>query len=54
MSLGGDSDTIGAMTGAIAGAYYRIEGIPPGWKEGVENGGEIERMADRLYRAKRF
>lgn len=53
VSLGGDTDTIGAMTGAIAGAYYGIEGIPSGWKERVENGVEIERIADRLYNAKR-
>lgn len=53
VSLGGDTDTIGAMTGAIAGAYYGIEGIPSGWEERVENGGEIERMAGRLYNAKR-
>lgn len=53
VSLGGDADTIGAMTGAIAGAYSGVEGIPPGWRESVENGGEIGRMAERLYRAKR-
>lgn len=27
-SLGGDTDTIASMTGAIAGAYYGVESIP--------------------------
>jgi len=30
ISIGGDSDTVGAMTGAIAEAFY---GIPKGWTE---------------------
>ena len=35
ISLGGDADTMGAITGAIAGAYYGIENIPPEWVEAV-------------------
>ncbi|MCC6361072.1 MAG: ADP-ribosylglycohydrolase family protein [Phycisphaerales bacterium] len=31
LSLGGDIDTIGAMTGAIAGAYHGIDSIPTDW-----------------------
>ncbi|MFP3223000.1 MAG: ADP-ribosylglycohydrolase family protein [Nitrososphaeria archaeon] len=30
-NLGGDSDTIGAMTGAIAGSYSGFASIPKGW-----------------------
>lgn len=37
VSLGGDTDTIGAMTGTIAGAYHGIEGIPPDWIKALEN-----------------
>lgn len=48
VSLGGDADTIGAMTGAIAGACYGIEGIPPGWREKVENWEYIETLAIKL------
>ncbi|MCS6862455.1 MAG: ADP-ribosylglycohydrolase family protein, partial [Abditibacteriales bacterium] len=38
VSLGGDTDTIGAMTGAIAGALHGVEGIPSEWLNALENG----------------
>lgn len=38
VNLGGDTDTIGAMTGAVAGAYYGYERIPPVWLNSLENG----------------
>jgi len=38
VSLGGDSDTIGAMAGAIAGGYYGYRQIPSEWLEVMENG----------------
>ncbi|MCF8031435.1 MAG: ADP-ribosylglycohydrolase family protein [Desulfarculaceae bacterium] len=37
VSLGGDTDTIGAMTGALAGAYWGLEAIPPAWLDRLEN-----------------
>ncbi len=37
INLGGDTDTIGAMTGAIAGAYYGYSQIPDEWIQGLEN-----------------
>ena len=37
VSLGGDTDTIGAMTGAITGAYHGLEGIPAEWVEALES-----------------
>jgi poly(ADP-ribose) glycohydrolase ARH3 len=49
MSLGGDADAIGAMTGAIAGACYGIEGIPSQWRETVENRDYLERLGRRLW-----
>jgi poly(ADP-ribose) glycohydrolase ARH3 len=49
VSLGGDADTIGAMTGAIAGACYGIEGIPERWREKVENREYIENLARKLW-----
>jgi poly(ADP-ribose) glycohydrolase ARH3 len=36
--MGGDTDTIGAMTGAIAGALHGEDAIPPNWLTAVENG----------------
>ncbi|MCX8176367.1 MAG: ADP-ribosylglycohydrolase family protein [Candidatus Bathyarchaeota archaeon] len=35
--MGEDTDTIGAMTGAIAGAYHGVEAIPRRWLDGLEN-----------------
>jgi ADP-ribosylglycohydrolase len=35
---GGDTDTIGAMAGALAGAYYGYSAIPSVWLEPLENG----------------
>lgn len=37
VSLGGDTDTIGAMTGALAGAYWGLEALPAAWLQGLEN-----------------
>jgi len=38
VNLGGDTDTIGAMTGALAGAYHGALAIPERWLECLENG----------------
>jgi len=37
VNLGGDTDTIGAMAGAIAGAYYGSGQIPEVWISRLEN-----------------
>jgi len=52
ISLGGDTDTIGAMTGAISGAYLGIEAIPDSWRNRLENRGYIEELANRLWSLK--
>jgi len=52
ISLGGDTDTIGAMTGAISGAYLGIESIPNSWKGRLENRFYIEELAERLWSLK--
>lgn len=36
VSAGGDTDSIGAMTGAMAGATYGAEGIPSAWVKALE------------------
>jgi poly(ADP-ribose) glycohydrolase ARH3 len=36
--LGGDTDTIGAMTGALCGAHLGVEAIPKQWLDVLENG----------------
>ena len=52
LSLGGDRDTISAMAGAIAGAFYGIEDIPGEWTDTLENKEFIEELARRLWRIK--
>jgi poly(ADP-ribose) glycohydrolase ARH3 len=52
ISLGGDTDTIGAMTGAISGAYLGIKAIPEKWQEKLENRDYITELADRLLSIK--
>lgn len=38
VNLGGDTDTLGAMAGALAGAYYGYSRIPEGWLAVLESG----------------
>ena len=49
-SLGGDSDTIAAMTGAVAGACYGMDRWPPDAVRTVReiNNVDLEPLADRL------
>lgn len=49
ISLGGDTDTIGAMTGAISGAYLGVASIPGSWRNKLENILYIEELARKLY-----
>lgn len=37
VNMGGDTDTIGAITGAIAGALYGIDNIPKEWVESLDS-----------------
>jgi len=53
VSLGGDTDTIGAMTSAISGAYSGIEAIPEQWKARLERRAYIEELAEKLWQIKR-
>jgi poly(ADP-ribose) glycohydrolase ARH3 len=48
ISLGGDTDTIGAMTGAISGAYLGFDAIPYEWRDKLENRLYIAQLAERL------
>jgi len=49
ISLGGDTDTIAAMAGAISGAYLGIEAIPSEWRAKLENRVYIETLAEELW-----
>lgn len=45
---GGDRDTLGAMAGAISGAYLGVEAIPSRWRRKLENRETIEELALEL------
>ena len=49
ISLGGDTDTIASMAGAISGAYLGLESIPESWKEKCEASKETVDFADKIY-----
>lgn len=50
VSLGGDTDTIASMAGAISGAYLGADALPLDWQERLENRDYISQLADRLWR----
>ncbi|SJZ88278.1 ADP-ribosylglycohydrolase family protein [Selenihalanaerobacter shriftii] len=53
INLGGDTDTVGAMTGAIAGAYHGFDKIPKDWLNNLENNKKgldyIINLGERLF-----
>ena len=49
VNLGGDADTIGAVTGQLAGACYGTEQIPERWMRGLFNVTHITEIARQLY-----
>ncbi len=57
VNCGGDTDTIGAMAGAIAGAYHGYGQIPEEWIDPLENGKKGKRyvlsLAKRLAAIKK-
>ncbi|HEX9949335.1 MAG TPA: ADP-ribosylglycohydrolase family protein [Thermodesulfobacteriota bacterium] len=56
VNAGGDTDTIGAMAGALAGAYYGYSSIPAAWLDPLENGAKgrdyVAALAEELARIK--
>ena len=51
VQLGGDTDTIAAMTGALAGAFHGATAIPPHWRARLEACDRLEALADDLFTA---
>jgi ADP-ribosyl-[dinitrogen reductase] hydrolase len=49
ISVGGDTDTYGAIAGGILGAYYGIGGIPQEWLEVLQGREKMIELADQLY-----
>jgi len=54
-NLGGDCDTVGAMAGALSGAFAGIEAFPSGWVHtvGEVNRVDLEGVARRLHSYRR-
>lgn len=46
VNQGGDADTTGAIAGMIAGAFYGLEAIPPGWLKKLDP--QVRREAEEL------
>lgn len=46
--LGGDTDTVAAMAGALAGARFGIDSVPAGWR-GIEGYERMIELADLMY-----
>ncbi|MDK2790518.1 MAG: hypothetical protein PWP15_1025 [Methanothermococcus sp.] len=52
VNAGGDTDSLGSMFGAIAGAHYGFHNIPKKWVEGIKNRDYLISLADYLYKIK--
>ena len=52
-NLGFDSDTVAAITGQIAGAFYGARAIPGGWLEKLYMSDVIDKMARQLFEVNR-
>ncbi|MES2951785.1 MAG: ADP-ribosylglycohydrolase family protein [Pseudomonadota bacterium] len=49
VNLGDDADTTAAICGQLAGAYYGVDAIPPGWRKKLTMRDDIEALAQQLY-----
>lgn len=49
LALGGDTDTIACMAGAIAGAHYGIQAIPQSWIKCCEGAEDADVSAGQLH-----
>ncbi|MBZ4647554.1 MAG: ADP-ribosylglycohydrolase [Clostridia bacterium] len=49
-NLGGDADTIAAITGGMAGVYYGYNAIPDRWKEKILVKGQLTSIAQRIFK----
>ena len=49
VNLGGDTDTTGAVAGALAGLHYGVGGISTEWTEALARAKEIRDCAGRLH-----
>jgi len=50
VNLGGDSDTIGAVYGQIAGAYYGFDAIPERWLAAIKDRDKISELIESFLK----
>jgi len=50
VSLGGDTDTIASMAGAVAGACYGVDCIPADWISACEATDTAKSLANALHK----
>lgn len=50
VNRGGDTDTIGAVAGAVAGARFGKSALPSRWLSAIEERNELQELATRLWR----
>jgi ADP-ribosyl-[dinitrogen reductase] hydrolase len=48
-NLGGDADTVAAITGQLAGALYGRHAIPSAWLDALHQGSAISDLAEKLF-----
>lgn len=51
VNLGDDAESVGAVTGQLAGARYGRGAIPERWTEHLHSLGKIEALAHELFQA---
>lgn len=52
VNRGQDTDTVGAVTGALVGARFGVESLPERWLETTDNREELERLSRALATTK--
>jgi ADP-ribosyl-[dinitrogen reductase] hydrolase len=53
VNLGGDADTVGACTGALAGSFWGLDTLPERWRNGLERYDELVQLAKHLWSIKK-
>ena len=46
---GEDTDTAGATAGILLGAKFGLNGIPQGWRDGLQNRAGLEKLAEQIH-----
>lgn len=50
VNLGDDADTVGAVYGGLAGAWYGVDAIPVEWVDGLQAKGMVDEVVEGVVR----